>query len=56
MALMKMRIAMIHDARGSQPIQLLYLVRIVLMMTATEPRVSARMCKKMPCMFSFSWL
>lgn len=56
MAEKKMRSAMPHDARGSQPDQPSYLVSSVLKMTATDPKASAMMCRKMPCMFSLSWL
>jgi len=52
------------EARGSKPGQLKYLIKRVEMITPTEPRVSARTCKKIlglvgvygwfggyPCMF-----
>ena len=47
---------MMQDASGSQPDQPCIFVRIVETITAKEPSASARMCRKMPCKFSFSWL
>ena len=48
----KIKRAIMADATGSQPLQPFHLVRRVETITATEPRASAKMCRKIPCMFS----
>ena len=52
MAEAKMRMAIRHDAIGSKPDQPKKWIKRVDMTTATDPRVSAKTCRKIPCMFS----
>lgn len=48
--LAKIKTAMKMEARGSKPVQPYRLMRMVEMMTPTEPSVSAMTCKKTPFM------
>jgi hypothetical protein len=49
----KIKMAIKHEAIGSYPAQPEKCTRMVDITTATEPRVSARIWRKIPCIFSF---